>query len=224
MTEKPVRSGRTLEDTRRVDRAPIPAVSRSSENRPPLALAKPAESNSAAEADPASSGMAEIPREIVLRVAGKNPAPDEVASAFVEMNQDSGKWLRAHGLNSFGKPIVVYRNLRISGVEIKGKRGSALVSVECLGVSPNPQAGSQPRSREVSVELEKTKRGWVMSPLEEAAYVSREVALQVLSNRLAELTQNADGSAEREREQKQIIRFLNLLVPDDSRAVSAETR
>jgi NlpC/P60 family len=225
MTEKPLRSGRTLEATRRVDRAPIPAVSRSSENRPPSALTKPAaESNSVAEADPSSSGIAEIPREIVLRVAGKNPVPEEVASAFVEMNQDSGKWLRTRGLNSFGRPIIVYRNLRISGVEIKGKRGSALVSIECLGVSPNPQTGSQPRSREVSLEFEKTKRGWVMSPLEEAAYVSREVALQVLSNRLAELTQNADGSAERESEQKQIIRFLNLLVPDDSRAVSAEKR
>ena len=225
MTEKPLRSGRTLEATRRVDRAPIPTVSRSSENWPPSVPAKPAaESNSVAEADPSSSGMAEIPREIVLRVAGKNPVPDEVASAFVEMNQDSGKWLRAHGLNSFGRPIIVYRNLRISGVEIKGKRGSALVSVECLGVSPNPQAGSQPRSREVSVEFEKTKRGWVMNPVEETAYISREVALKALSGRLAELAQNADVTAEREREQKQIIRFLNLLVPDDSRAVSAETR
>ena len=62
-----------------------------------------------------------------------------------------------------------------------------------------------------------------MSPLPEAAYVSREVALQALSARLAELAQNVEATAEREREQKQIIRFLNLLVPDDSRAASAQS-
>ncbi len=223
MTEKPLRSIRTLEATRRADREPLAGVSRRSGNRPPSALPKSGgESNSIPEADPSSSGIVEIPREIVLQVAGKNPAPDEIASAFVEMNQDSGKSLRARGLNSLGKPIIVYRDLRVSGVQIKGKRGTALVSIESLGSSPNTQMGSQPRLKELSVEFEKTKRGWVMSPLQEAAYVSREVALQALSGRLAELLQDADVTAEREREQKQIIRFLNLLVPEDSRAVSAE--
>ena len=44
-----------------------------------------------------------------------------------------------------------------------------------------------------------------MSPIQEAAYVKREVALQVLSARLAELAQNTDATPEQEREQKQII-------------------
>jgi len=73
------------------------------------------------------------------------------------------------------------------------------------------------------VDFEKTKRGWVMSPIQEAAYVKREVALQVLSARLAELAQNTDATPEQEREQKQIIRFLNLLVTDDSNAASAQS-
>ncbi len=61
-----------------------------------------------------------------------------------------------------------------------------------------------------------------MSPIQEAAYVKREVALQVLSARLAELAQNTDSTPEQQREQKQIIRLLNLLVTDDSRAMSAQ--
>ena len=60
-----------------------------------------------------------------------------------------------------------------------------------------------------------------MSPLPEAAYVPREVALQALSARLAELAQNVEATAE--QEQKQIIRFLNLLVSEDSRAASAQS-
>jgi hypothetical protein len=46
-------------------------------------------------------------------VAGKNPSPEEVAAACVEMNQDFGESLRTGSLNSPGKSIVVYRELRV---------------------------------------------------------------------------------------------------------------
>ena len=62
-----------------------------------------------------------------------------------------------------------------------------------------------------------------MSPIQEAAYVKREVALQVLSARLAELAQNTDATPEQECEQIQIIRLLNLLVTDDFSAASAQS-
>jgi len=62
-----------------------------------------------------------------------------------------------------------------------------------------------------------------MSPIQEAAYVKREVALQVLSARLAELAQNTGATPEQEREQRQVIRLLNLLVTDDSSATSTQS-
>jgi hypothetical protein len=226
MTEKPLRSGQTLEATRHADQQPLQAASRSSENRPPSGPPQPtpaSASNSAPATETFSSATVETPREIVLQVAGKNPSPDEVAAAFVEMNQDSGESLRRRSLNSLGKPIIVYREVRVSAMQIKGKRGTALVRIESLGAPPNTQTGSQLRWKEQSLEFEKTKRGWVMSPIQEAAYVKREVALQALSARLAELAQNADATPEQEREQKQIIRLLNLLVTDDSGAASAQS-
>jgi len=226
VTDKPLPSGRTLEATRHADQQPLQAASRSSQNRPPSRLPKAAPapaSNSAPAAETSSSATVETPREIVLQVARKNPSPEEVAAAFVEMNEDSGESLRTRSLNSLGKPIVVYREVRVSAIQIKGKRGTAVVRIESLGAAQNTQTGSQLRWQEQSLEFEKTKRGWVMSPIQEAAYVKREVALQVLSARLAELAQNTDTSPEQEREQKQIIRFLNLLVTDDSGAASAQS-
>jgi hypothetical protein len=156
-------------------------------------------------------------------VARKNPSPDEIAAAFVEMNQNSAESLRTRSLNSVGKPIIVYREVRVSTMEIRGKRGTALVRIESLGASPNVQAGSQFRWEEQSVEFERTNRGWVMSPIQEAAYVKPEVALQVLSARLAELAQNTGATPEQEREQRQVIRLLNLLVTDDSSATSTQS-
>jgi hypothetical protein len=125
-------------------------------------------------------------------------------------------------MNTFGKPIVVYREIHVSALQIKGKRGTALVSIESLGTLPDSPAGSQPVWREESLEFEKTKRGWVMSPAAQVVYVSREVTLQVLSARLAELAQNTSTTSAQEREQKQIIRFLNTLIPDNSRPESAQ--
>jgi hypothetical protein len=226
MTEKPLRSGQTLEATRHADQHPLQDASRSSENRPPSRLPKPvpaSASNTAPAHEASSSATVETPGEIVLQVARKNPSPDEVAAAFVEMNPDSGESLRTRSLDSLGKPIIVYREVRVSAMQIKGKHGTAVVRIESLGGPPNAQTGSQFRWNEQSVGFEKTKRGWVMSPIPEAAYVKREVALQVLSARLAELAQNTDATPEQEREQKQIIRLLNLLVTDDSSAASTQS-
>ena len=223
MTEKPLHARQTLDTARRTNQGTL-AASRSAENRPPSKLSKPArESNLIPAADDPGPGIAEIPRGIVLQAAGKNPAPDEVAAAFAEMSQGSGKSLRLRGLNSAARPIIVYREVRVSAVQIKGKRGTALVSIESLAISPGIEAGAQPRWRDLSLEFEKTKGGWLMSPLPQTAYVSREVALQALSARLAQLAQNVEATVEQEREQKQIIRLLNLLVPDDARAASAQS-
>jgi hypothetical protein len=225
-TGKPLPSGRTLEATLLADQEPLQTANHGSENRPPSRMAKPAptfESNSTLAAETSGSATVETPREIVLHVAGKNPSADEVAAAFVELNQDSGESLRTRDLNSLGKPIIVYREARVSAIQVKGKRATALVRIESLGAPPNMQTDSPRRWKEQSLQFEKTKRGWVMSPIQAAAYVKREVALQVLSARLAELAQNTDASPEQERQQKQIIRFLNLLVTDDSSAASAQS-
>jgi len=219
-TGKPLPSGRALEATRHADQQPVQTAS------PGSRMAKPAttfEANSTATGETCSATIVETPQEIVLQVARKNPSPDELLAAFVEMNRDSGESLCTPGLSSLGKPIVVYREVRVSAIQVKGKRGTALVRIESLGAPPNMQTDSQHRWKEQSLEFEKTKRGWVMSPIQEAAYVKREVALQVLSARLAELAQNTDTTPEQEREQKQIIRFLNLLVADDSSAASAQS-
>jgi len=219
MTEKPIRTGRTFEARHHADQQPLQSAS--SEN-PPSSRLPNAASNAAPAVETETSTSPTTPREIVLQVAGKNPSPDEVAAAFVEMNEDSGESLRTRSLNSLGKPVLVYREVRVSAIQIKGKRGTALLRIESLGVPRDTEAGAQLRWKEQPLEFGKTKRGWVMSPIQEAAYVKREVALQVLSARLAELAQNTNSTREQEREQKQIIRLLTLLVSDDSSAASAQ--
>ena len=226
---KPLHADRTLQAADHPDRKPLQVQgdNRSSEDHPPSELSKPVParaSHPAPSADTSSSSTTvESPREIVLQVAGKNPSPEEVVAAFVEMNQDFGESLRTGSLNSPGKSIVVYRELRVLAVQIRGKRGTALVRIESLAAPADTQTGSQLRWREESLEFQKTKRGWVMSLLKDAAYVNRKVALRVLSVRLADLAKNTDATPEQEREQAQIIRFLNFLVIDNFAVASAQS-
>jgi hypothetical protein len=44
-----------------------------------------------------------------------------------------------------------------------------------------------------------------------------------LSARLADLTKNANATPEQEREQRQIVRFLNSLITDNSATASAHS-
>lgn len=220
VSEKPLRSTQTLEAARHSNSETLPASSRTSENRPPTKLPKSSSNTALTES---STGTLEPPHPFMMQVAGKNPLPEEVSAAFLAMNEDSGKVLRTRNLNALAKPVFVYRAIRISALEIKGKHGSALISIESLGTLPKTETGSQPRWREESLEFEKTKTGWLMSPIGDVIYVSREIALQSLSARLAELAKNSNATLEQEREQKQIIRFLNLLIPEDSGAVSAQS-
>ena len=224
VSKKPLHSSRTLEAEGHPDHKPPQGDSCSSENRPPSGLSKVALALAAHPVPTISTPTtAETPREIVLQVAGKSPSPEEVVSAFVEMNQDSGESLRTRSLDSPGKSIIVYRGLRVSAVQIKGQHGTALVQIESLGTLSDTRTGSQLGWREQSLEFEKTKRVWVVNPIHDTAYVKREVALQVLTARLADLAKNLDATPEQEREQGQIIRILNLLVTDNSSTAFAQS-
>ena len=242
LTEKSLRSSRTLEAANRAERED---TTHSSENQPSSRAGELTPTPSTPSADPSDSradlrtdtranpklsapslsdtGTAEAPKKVVVQVAGKKPAPEEIAAAFVEMNQDYCKALRANGFGGRpGMAVVVYRELRVARVEIKGKRGIAVVRVESIGSSESVETSARPRRRELSLELQKTKSGWVMSAPPDTNYVSREGALQALSARLAHLTESADGTSEVDSEQKRIIRFLNLLVGGDAKTVSAQ--
>jgi hypothetical protein len=226
VTEKPLHAGRTVEAAGRPDHQPPQGDSRYAENHAPseLSMVAPARASRALPAvDASRPATVETPREIVFEVTGKNPSPEELLAAFVEMNRDSGESLRTRSLTSPGKSIIIYRELRVSAVQMKGKRGTAFVQIASLGALGDTQTGSPLRSREQALGFEKTKRGWVVNATKDAAYVKREVAFEVLSARLADLAKNIDATPQQERDEREIIRLLNSLVPDDSSTASAQS-
>jgi NlpC/P60 family len=161
-----------------------------------------------------SGKRAAVVPQIMLHVSGKQPTAAEVAQGLAEANRDAGEILRVGNLEQLGRPLIIYEDLRVTDVAVKGKRGSARVEIECVALLAEGRMEAQRDGEQLGLELQRTKKGWVVNPANENAYVPRDAALRILAERLAAVTQHDDASAPKEREQGQIIRLLNLLVDE----------
>lgn len=167
-----------------------------------------------AQSDPtaASAVPGDNSLQISLRSGGKQPKAADVTAALAEANLSAGEILRASDLEQLEQPVVVYRDLKVSGVEVKGKHGTAQVKIETLAILSADRMESQQGWEESKLELQRGKNAWMMTPATKSIYVPRDAALRVLAERLATSTQNAATSEQKEREQADIIRILSLLI------------
>jgi hypothetical protein len=211
--------GAVLKTASRAQRQGDPAADgRAAEYRPAMQPVKTAPATAVkerSESGPASAASADAEPEKILHVGGRQPAAADVAAAFAEMNHAGGEILRGDNLEELGRPLIVYRDLRVTGMKIKGKRGTAQVEFESLAVLSGGRMEPQGDGEQLGLELLRTKKGWTMTAPKENVYVPRDEALRILAARLAVLTQNGNASAGKERQQTQIIRFLNLLVAEN---------
>ncbi len=231
LTKGPLQGGETTEAARRPSgsQPKEQSVINSTENRPSFQAVKasPPPSTLKARGDGAptmphsEAGSARVTHpsnpqapilQIPLRTKGKQPSAAEVTLALETSNLEAGEILRAGNLEKLERPVVVYRQLQVSGVELKGKRGTAHIQIETVAALTAERIEPQLGWEDHELELERTKKGWAMVQGNEIAYVLRDVAMRVLAERLAALTQTTERSTQRDREQADIVRFMNLLV------------
>jgi len=150
--------------------------------------------------------------QIPLRATGHAPQALDVTAALHAANLEAGEILRAGNLDRLERPVVVYRQLQVSGIELKGKRGIARIHVETVAAVTAERMEAQSGSEDHQLELQLTKKGWVIMQGNEIAYVPRDGAMRILAARLVVLTQDKEPSNGKDREQAEIVRFMNLLV------------
>jgi hypothetical protein len=218
VTSNPTKSSGTTTVAANKPIGPAPKTlpdSRSADSRPTLQAVKTAPAatgKTRGEVASAGARHAASLSPIPLQTSGPQPKAEEVAVALAAANRDAGEILRGGNLEKLERPVIVYRDLQVSSIEVKGKRGTAHVQIETLAAISRESMESQEGREEHQVELQRSKKGWVMTLGNENAYVPRDSAMRILAERLAAVTQDAKPSTEKEHEQAQIIRFLNLLV------------
>ena len=195
-------------------------VANGTENQPSLRAVKTASPTTASrvrgEGAPDKSraeNTSQTPsRPILIRTGEKQPKAEDVTAALEASNLEAGEMLRAGNLEKLERPVVVYRQLQVTVVELKGKRGTAEIRVETLAALTPDRMASQLGSEDHQLALERTKKGWMMFEGNEIAYVPRDQAMRVLAERLAALTQSTERSTQKDREQADIVRFMSLLI------------
>jgi hypothetical protein len=147
-----------------------------------------------------------------ILTGGKQPKAADVTAALETANLEAGEILRAANLEKLERPVVVYRQLQVSGVELNGKRGTAQIQLQTVAALTPERMASQLGWEDHQLELERTNKGWTMVQGNEIAYVPRDRAMRVLAQRLAALTESPERSTQKDHEQADIVRFMNLLV------------
>jgi hypothetical protein len=162
-----------------------------------------------------SGAGAVVAPQIVVHFSKKQPSAADVAQGLAATSRDAGEILRTGNLEKLGRPVMIYQDLRVTDVAIKGKRGSAQVEIDCLALLDGGRMEPQRDGEQLSLQLQRTKRGWAITLPTENSFVPRDAALRILAARLASLTQHDDTNEPKEHEQAQIIRLLSLLVIED---------
>ena len=162
---------------------------------------------------PAFNRPLALPSSIMVVAAANRPTDKEVGEAIAEFNSAAGNLLRGWPSADPKRIVLVYDQLRVERIELKGDRGWASAEVEGRLLIGGKGIEGQRRSEQLRWELRHTPQGWQLLAPANRAYVPRDVAVRVLAGQLAFLTQNeaADDLDRSVHQQSVIVSALGFL-------------
>ena len=150
----------------------------------------------------------------MVAAATNKPTDKEVSEAFSEFNSAAGNLLRGWPSADPKRILLVYDQLRVERIELKGDRGWASAEVEGRLLIGGKGIEGQHRSEKLRWELRRTTQGWQLLAPANRAYVPRDVAVRVLAGQLAFLAQNDAATDDLDRsvnQQSVIVSALGFL-------------
>ena len=130
------------------------------------------------------------------------------------MNNAAANILREHDLAQFTRRVVIYDQLAVQHVDVKGQHGSVKIRIDSRIALTGQHIERDLRHEEVRWRLLRTAQGWEVLAQPDCVYVPRDVAVHQLAKRLALLTQDptATEANSNRSEQAQIVRVLSTLI------------
>jgi hypothetical protein len=162
---------------------------------------------------PPSREALEIPSSILVAASRERPTQAEIAEAVSELTNGTGNILREEDPSRLDRKVIVYDSLSIARSEFKGNRGSAQARIKSRVAWLGNNIDRKQRGEQFRWELHRVKGGWEVLVPKDRIYVPRDVAVRMLSARLASLTQGSSvsGSDSSLLQQAEIVRLLNAL-------------
>jgi hypothetical protein len=152
-----------------------------------------------------------IPSSILMGSARHQPTQDDLADAISELNNAAGDMLRQTDFAQLGKTVIIYDELMVRRVKVKGERGSAYMRMESWVAINGGRIEKKRRHEKFRWKFARTPQGWELDAPKDRVYVPRDAAIRALAERLALLTKDPALSANLSAE-IQIVRVLSALV------------
>jgi NlpC/P60 family len=165
----------------------------------------------AAHPEPLSKDTAEpIPSSIVISTSGR-PSADKVADGISELSNAAASMLRTNEPLKAPTPVVIFDEMKVERVEIKGDKGWAHLQINSRVRISGEGADFKRRHEKVRWELRRQENGWVVLAPAERTFVPRDGAVRVLAAQLAEMAQSEAAARHNEAVIGQEARIANLL-------------
>jgi len=165
----------------------------------------------AAHPEPLSKNTPEpIASSIAISTSGR-PSADEVAHGISELSNAAASVLRTNEPLKAATPIVIFDEMKVERVEIKGDKGWAHLQINSRVRISGEGADFKQRHEKVRWELRRQENRWVALAPTERTFVPRDGAVRVLAAQLAEMAQSEAAARHDETVIVQEARIANLL-------------
>jgi len=151
-----------------------------------------------------------IPPLVVVNAA--RPRPEQVAEAFLRACTDSEQNFRGRELSNSAQPLIVFDHFTVKKVRIAGAQAWADVQIDELVSFTGGQAQTHARSeRERWPLIRRDRTDWELIPPRDTVYLPQPIAVRLLAQQLAQLTENAHGASS-PREKAELAQVLAALL------------
>jgi hypothetical protein len=154
---------------------------------------------------------------LVAVVHAGRPKPEQMNEAFLQACTDSEERLRGRDLFKSAQPLVVFDQFAVSKVHIAGSQNWVEVQIDELLSLTSGKAEVRKRSERLRWPLiRRDKTTWELTAPRNTIYVSQHIAARIMSQQLAQLTEDSPSTAAKpqEKDKAELARLLDALLQE----------
>ena len=141
--------------------------------------------------------------------------PGKIRDAFLKLAKDYGVSLRAQDLLNLRVPVVVFDQVKVDKMKVKGKKGSVEIRIDGpLSVSAGRIDRKERHDRQRWTVDQRDQTTWQIWLPSAAIYLSRDDAVRLFARQLAILTNGTHEESSGLREKAELARALNVLLEE----------
>ena len=143
-------------------------------------------------------------------------SPEQIRNAFLKLSNDYGDSLRAQDLSKLGVPLVVFDQVKVERLKVKGQKGTVDIRIDGPLTFSDGQLDQKKRhDRQRWTINNHDQNTWQLGLPNAVIYISRDNAARLFAQQLARITVGTrDDSEDLKLEKAELARTLSVLLAE----------